>query len=170
MAPTRSNRQLRSIQRCFLCLSSGLSQKLEDSEEYIDKQIDVIFLLRYCLKIPSYHCEVFLRQNGNPSTWFNLCGNCESMIQGARCNYSNAQKLLIDLKNGVKLIETKLVASFNEYDDVSDDRLQTPLAIKIRQFFLHRKILYRIIHSHPLFSVCVCTIMTCCAVIVIICS
>jgi len=154
MAPTRSNRQLRSKQTCFLCLSSTLSKKLDDSEEYyFDEQLDVVFLLRYCLKIPSSQCEVYLREYGNPSTWLDVCENCESMIQETRDSYTNAQKLLQIFKNGVKLIETKLVASFKDYAVISDDNTwATPLARKIRQIFLHRKILNSILCVHKITS------------------
>ena len=157
MSRTRSNRQLISKQRCFLCLSSVLSKKLDDYEKYyFDEQLDVVFLLRYCLKIPSSHCEVFLRENGNPSTWLDVCENCESMIQKTRNSYTNAQKLLQIFKNGVECIETKLVASFNnEYDDISDGNTwATPLARKIRQIFLHRKILNGILCVHKISSNC----------------
>lgn len=98
---------------CLICCSNVDTNKNHESSktELISKNVQVIFLLRNLLQVPSFQLERNLKEYGNPETWICLCEQCTRLITQALDLHFQVIKITKKLKSLKKLIVTKTRSS-----------------------------------------------------------
>ncbi len=94
---------------CFLCCTSFSQKELHRTT--VTYNLDVVFLLRNLLHVPSIHLESQLKESGhNPEDWISLCDQCTQLIKNARELDKELQKIQMQLRSIQKQVLEKIRA------------------------------------------------------------
>lgn len=135
---------------CFICGSkeclpnenNNFCSDTENTDNYssaISQQLNVIFILKHLLQVPSSSLQTYLVKLGNPTKWqINLCSHCTQLINQAKDLHFLILKISSKLKNVQKEIVDKAKLHSASPDNL--DHLNNNLVYKeTRQFVENRK-------------------------------
>lgn len=83
--------------------NSGISE----SDKRLERNLDVVFLLRNLMKVPSNHLERDLKEFGdNPEDWLSLCDKCTKFTRQAR----RLHQRIIETEKELKCIQKIIIS------------------------------------------------------------
>lgn len=124
--------ETRELIKCLLC---GLHRCNEEQftdktaeSSLISKHLQVIFLLRNILEVPSSKLVIFLKSHPNLESWLSVCDKCTQMVNHCKSTYQSIleaqnkfrtvkQEIVQLLKNSALIKQAISLEEPNEIDD-----------------------------------------------------
>ncbi len=118
---------------CLVCFSKVDRSKLPKQNSLLSSSLNVIFLLRNLLQVPSEILIGNFKKCGSPAYWISLCEKCSELSSQAMEHHLQILKLVNQLRSLLKLFTDKMNQSsvlldrtLSSYqDDLKDDKMKS---------------------------------------------
>ncbi len=106
--PVKTDDQQKCGDFCLVCFSKVDRSKLPKQRSLLSSNLNVIFLLRKVLQVPSELLIGNFKKCGSPAYWISLCENCSQLTGQAMEHHLQILNLVNQLRSILKLITDKI--------------------------------------------------------------
>lgn len=115
---------------CVFCLNSGDNYPGEEIKRLLERELNVIFIVRKLLSLSSAECEGLLEKFGCPSTWLTVCDQCMGTVNEARNIFNRICELEKQLEGKRNEMKRKIVASKREIRIIAEVTKESTLIVR----------------------------------------